>query len=77
MHGRVRAKKSDIEAMQRNAFGGRILCEDRDLLVEEAGLAYKSAKVVAEDLKRTDAAQCVAEFHPLLTFKKTREGRRS
>ncbi|TNJ38909.1 RNA ligase RtcB family protein [Phaeobacter sp. B1627] len=77
MHGRVRAKKSDIEAMQRNAFGGRILCEDRDLLVEEAGLAYKSAKAVAEDLKRTDAAQCVAEFHPLLTFKKTREGRRS
>jgi release factor H-coupled RctB family protein len=77
MHGRVRAKKSDIEAMQRNAFGGRILCEDRDLLVEEAALAYKSAKAVAEDLERCDAARSVAEFHPLLTFKKTREGRRS
>lgn len=77
MHGRVRAKKSDIEAMQRTSFGGRILCEDRDLLIEEAPLAYKSAKSVAEDLERTGAAHSVAEFHPLLTFKKTRDGRRS
>ncbi|WP_299800738.1 RNA ligase RtcB family protein [uncultured Ruegeria sp.] len=77
MHGRVRAKKSDIEAMQRTSLGGRILCEDRDLLIEEAPLAYKSAKSVAEDLERTGAAHCIAEFHPLLTFKKTRDGRRS
>lgn len=74
MHGRVRAKKSDIEAMQRNPFGGRILCEDRDLLIEEAPLAYKSARTVAEDLQATGAARRVAEFHPLLTFKKTRDG---
>ncbi len=77
MHGRVRAKKSDIEAMQRTSFGGRILCEDRDLLIEEAPLAYKSAKSVVEDLERTGAAHSVAEFHPLLTFKKTRDGRPS
>lgn len=63
--------------MQRNTFGGRILCEDRDLLIEEAPLAYKSAKSFVEDLKRTDAAHFVAELHPLLTFKKTRDGRRS
>lgn len=77
MHGRVRARKSDILAMQRTPFGGRILCEDRDLLIEEAPLAYKSAKSVADDLERTGAGQKVAEFHPLLTFKKTRDGRRS
>ncbi|MCT4558261.1 MAG: RNA ligase RtcB family protein [Pelagimonas sp.] len=77
MHGRVRAKKSDIEAMQHTSFGGRILCEDRDLLIEEAPLAYKSAKSVAEDLVGTGAAHCIAEFHPLLTFKKTRDGGRS
>lgn len=77
MHGRVRAKKSDIQAMQRTPFGGRVLCEDRDLLIEEAPLAYKSAKSVADDLEQTGAARCVAEFHPLITFKKTREGRSS
>ncbi|MGH1415392.1 MAG: RNA ligase RtcB family protein [Pelagimonas sp.] len=77
MHGRVRAKKSDLEAMKRTPFGGRVLCEDRDLLIEEAPLAYKSSKSVAEDLERTGAAHRVAEFHPLLTFKKTRAGGRS
>ena len=77
MHGRVRAKRSDIEAMQRTSFGGRIICEDRDLLIEEAPLAYKSSLSVVADLDTTSAAKSVAQFHPLLTFKKTREGGRS
>lgn len=77
MHGRVRAKRSDIEAMQRTPFGGRIICEDRDLLIEEAPLAYKASQAVVADLKATGAAVPVATLHPLLTFKKTRvEGRR-
>jgi len=76
MHGRVRAKRSDVEAMQRTPFGGRIVCEDRDLLIEEAPLAYKSAQAVVADLEATGAATPTAKFHPLLTFKKTRtEGR--
>jgi release factor H-coupled RctB family protein len=75
-HGRVRAKRSDIEAMQRTPFGGRVVCEDRDLLIEEAPLAYKSSHAVVNDLEATGAAAPVATFHPLLTFKKTRtEGR--
>ena len=72
MHGRVRAKRSDVEAMQRTPFGGRIVCEDRDLLIEEAPLAYKSSQAVAADLEATGAAMPVATLHPLLTFKKTR-----
>lgn len=74
MHGRVRSKRSDLEAMQRTPFGGRVICEDRDLLVEEAPAAYKSAEAVAADLEATGVAERVATLHPLLTFKKTREG---
>lgn len=77
MHGRVRAKRSDVEAMQRTPFGGRILCEDRDLLIEEAPQAYKSSQSVVADLEATGAAKPVAMFHPLLTFKKTRNGGRT
>ncbi|MEP6066628.1 MAG: RNA ligase RtcB family protein [Paracoccaceae bacterium] len=77
MHGRVRAKRSDVEAMQRTSFGGRIICEDRDLLIEEAPLAYKSSQSVVADLEATGAAKSVAKFHPLLTFKKTRNGDRT
>ncbi|MEM9430978.1 MAG: RNA ligase RtcB family protein [Pseudomonadota bacterium] len=74
MHGRVRAKRSDIDAMARNGFRGRIVCEDRGLLIEEAPQAYKSSAAVAGDLEATGAARRVAELHPLLTFKKTRAG---
>lgn len=77
MHGRVRAKRSDVEAMQRTSFGGRIICEDRDLLIEKAPLAYKSSQSVVADLEATGAAKSVAKFHPLLTFKKTRAGGRT
>ncbi len=72
MHGRVRGKKSDIAAMERTPFGGRVVCEDRDLLIEEAPLAYKSAADVVADLEATNVATRIATLNPLLTFKKTR-----
>ncbi|WP_245283930.1 RNA ligase RtcB family protein [Bradyrhizobium sp. Cp5.3] len=34
MGGRVGARKSDRERLMRNPFGGRVICEDRALLVE-------------------------------------------
>ena len=69
MHGRIRAKKSDVAKLQRNPFGGLIVCEDRDLLVEEAPDAYKSIDRVIADLVEFDLARVVATFRPLLTFK--------
>ncbi|MEM9267985.1 MAG: RtcB family protein, partial [Pseudomonadota bacterium] len=76
MRGRIGAKQSDITAMERTSFGGRVLCEDRDLLIEEAPSAYKSADQVVADLEMLGVARPVATFHPVLTFKKIRtEGR--
>jgi release factor H-coupled RctB family protein len=72
MHGRVRGKKSDLAAMGRNAFGGRLVCEDKDLLIEEAPQAYKSAEAVVADLEALGVARRRAALTPLLTFKKTR-----
>ncbi len=73
MHGRVRGKRSDIAAMERTPFGGRVICEDRDLLIEEAPQAYKSADSVVSDLEATGVARRIATLNPLLTFKKTRK----
>jgi release factor H-coupled RctB family protein len=72
MHGRVRAKKSDLEAMARNASGGMILCEDRQLLIEEAPQAYKNVEKVRGDLEGFGLAKTIATFAPLLTYKKTK-----
>jgi release factor H-coupled RctB family protein len=72
MHGRVGTKKSDIERLSRNPFGGVVVCEDRGLLVEEAPEAYKPIGRVIDDLVEFGLARVVATFRPLVTFKKAR-----
>ena len=70
MHGRVQAKKSDVARLERNPFGGVVVCTDRDLLVEEAPEAYKNIDRVIADLVEFGLARVVATFRPLVTFKK-------
>ena len=72
MHGRVEKTKSGIARLERNPFGGIVVCEDRDLLVEEAPEAYKSITRVIEDLTTFSLARVVASFRPLVTFKTAR-----
>jgi release factor H-coupled RctB family protein len=69
MHGRVRKVKSDLAALTRNRFGGRVVCNDRDLLMEEAGPAYKNPEAVMRDLDDFGLAHSVARLVPLITFK--------
>ncbi|MEO0859968.1 MAG: RtcB family protein [Pseudomonadota bacterium] len=76
MHGRVRKGRSDLAALARTRFGGRVICEDRALMVEEAGAAYKDVSHVRDDLVAAGLATSLATLAPLLTFKVTREGAR-
>jgi release factor H-coupled RctB family protein len=69
MHGRIRVNKSTLSQLKRNAYGGVIVCEDRNLLLEEAGEAYKAADRVIADLIDYGLARVVATFKPLITFK--------
>jgi release factor H-coupled RctB family protein len=70
MHGRVRVKKSDLARLERNPFGGIVVCGDRGLLAEEAPEAYKNIDRVITDLVEFGLARVVATFRPLVTFKK-------
>ncbi len=70
MHGRIGAKKSDVARLQRNPYGGLVICGDRALLVEEAPEAYKNIDRVIDDLVTFGLARVVATFRPLVTFKK-------
>ena len=74
MHGRIRTGKVDRARLTRNPFGGVIVCEDRDLLVEEAPEAYKSINRVIADLAEFGLARVVATFRPLVTFKTANAG---
>lgn len=75
MHGRIRKTRSDLAALEQTRFGGRVICEDRDLLLEEAGQAYKSADQVARDLEAFGLARRAASLAPLITFKTARDAR--
>jgi release factor H-coupled RctB family protein len=70
MHHRVGRTKSDRDALLRNEWGGLAICEDKGLLLEEAGTAYKSAAVVVDDLTSFGLVEPVAAMRPLITFKK-------
>jgi release factor H-coupled RctB family protein len=68
-HGRIAGKKSDLARLARNPFGGLVVCEDRDLLLEESPDAYKNIDRVIADLVDFGLGRVAATFRPLVTFK--------
>jgi release factor H-coupled RctB family protein len=70
----MRERFSFAELAQ-TGFGGRVICEERDLLYEEAPAAYKNIEVVVQDLVEAGLVSITATFRPLLTYK-TRKLRR-
>lgn len=70
MIGRAGRTRSERDALTRNPYGGFVVCEDRDLLIEEAPTAYKAIGEVIDDLVAFGLVRVVASFRPLVTFKK-------
>ncbi|SFU05125.1 release factor H-coupled RctB family protein [Pseudovibrio denitrificans] len=79
MHGRIAKQKSVRNALSRTSYGGRVVCEDKQLLVEEAPQAYKNSEDVLAQLVEAELATCVGVMTPVVTFKTARgaEERRS
>jgi release factor H-coupled RctB family protein len=71
---RARERFHHDELVQ-TSLGGRVICEERDLLYEEAPIAYKDIDVVVQDLVGAGLVSVIATLRPLLTYK-TRKARR-
>lgn len=71
---RMRERFSVAELAQ-TGLGGRVICEVRDLLYEEAPAAYKNIEAVVQDLVAAGLVSVIATLRPLLTYK-TRKIRR-
>jgi release factor H-coupled RctB family protein len=71
---RMRERFSVNELVQ-TRLGGRVVCEERDLLYEEAPAAYKNIEAVVQDLAAAGLVSVIATLRPLLTYK-TRKQRR-
>jgi release factor H-coupled RctB family protein len=57
------------EALSRTSFKSHVICEDRDLLFEEAPPAYKAIDRVVGDLVEAGLVRVVATLAPVLTYK--------
>ena len=69
MPGRVRKNANSLEELTRNPFGGRVICTDKQLLMEEAPLAYKDIQQVISDLETFRLAKTAFILRPVITFK--------
>lgn len=58
-----------MHQLTRTSLGSRVICEERDLLYEEAPAAYKNIEDVIQELVDAGLASVIATFRPLLTYK--------
>ena len=65
---RVRERFSTMELAE-TPLGSRVVCANRDLLYEEAPLAFKDVAVVIADLVDAGVISVIATLRPLLTYK--------
>jgi release factor H-coupled RctB family protein len=56
-------------------LGGRVICEDRELLYDEAPQAYKDIAQVIADLENLGLVRTIAVYRPVLTYKVRRAER--
>jgi len=68
-------ERFSVPELTQTGFGGRVICEERDMLYEEAPAAYKNIEAVVQDLVDAGLVSVIATFRPLLTYK-TRKARR-
>jgi len=62
------------ESLTRTAFKSHVVCENKDLLFEEAPPAYKAIDRVVTDLVEAGLVRVVATLAPVLTYKTRTRG---
>ncbi|CAO5674849.1 MAG: RNA-splicing ligase RtcB [Holosporales bacterium] len=65
-------QKYKAQDLTRTSFGSYVICEDKNLIFEEAPQAYKNIETVISDLKEHNLIQVVATLKPIITYKTRR-----
>lgn len=66
------ARRFSVTDLERTKLGSRVICEDRNLIYEEAPQAYKDIHQVVRDLTDAGLVDVIATLRPLLTYKMRR-----
>ncbi|MDH3974564.1 MAG: RNA ligase RtcB family protein [Deltaproteobacteria bacterium] len=62
-------RRFNKESLSQTEFGGRVICEDKNLLYEEAPQAYKNVDIVISDMVDAGLIRVIATLKPLITYK--------
>jgi release factor H-coupled RctB family protein len=68
----ARARLKDryrADSLVRTEIGSAVICEDKELLYEEAPQAYKNIDIVVNDMVEAGLIRVVATLKPLITYK--------
>ncbi|WKD50146.1 RNA ligase RtcB family protein [Microbulbifer spongiae] len=68
LQGRYRVRDLEVTEM-----GSRVICQQRDLLYQEAPQAYKNISTVIDDLIQAGMMDVIASFKPIITYKTRRK----
>lgn len=68
-------ERFSVSELAQTSLGGRVVCEKRDLLYEEAPAAYKNIEAVVTDLVAAGLVSVIATLRPLLTYKTRKQKR--
>lgn len=66
------SKRFRASELERTDLGSRVICEDRNLIFEEAPQAYKDINRVIDDLKAAELIRVIAVLRPLISYKTRR-----
>ncbi len=66
--GRLK-KKWNAESLLKTELGGIVICENKELLYEEAPQAYKNIDAVIKDMTDAGLVKIIATFRPVITYK--------
>jgi len=68
-------ERFSVSELANTPLGGRVICEQRELLYEEAPAAYKNIGDVVQDLVDAELVSVVATFRPILSYRMRKAGR--
>lgn len=62
-------KRFSVKDLVRTELGSYVICEDKELLYEEAPQAYKNIMIVIDDLVKEGLIDVIAILKPVVTYK--------
>lgn len=60
----------NCKALTQTALGSTVICDDKELLFEEAPQAYKKIETVIHDMQSEGLIKVIATLRPIITYKK-------